>query len=710
MTDMTELDTALDSEPAGDSDKLRKVHERAMRRFDECSSPTQANRAESLTARRFITIPGAQWDDEFGEQFDNSIKLQSDKVGKGVRKIENDYRQNRIVPDFRPDGPNSNDKTADTLDGMHRADSYKFKSQQARDNAVFEAIAGGFGAYRLTNELEDPRDKDNDAQRINPAALIPDADQTVFFDIGAKLYDKADARFAFIRTSYTRSTYEDEWEGKSSDFPEGVTWVCRDWFRPDVVTVAEYYEREDVDDKLWILTHELSGEERRVWASDMEDGDLAEYKRDGFKARSQKRQRCRVHKYILSGAEVLEDCGLIAGECIPIVPVYGLRYFVDGIERWKGYTQDKMDDQRLFNSCVSKLMETNSLAPREVPIFDPEQIDQAIADEWANANIKRSPYLLAHSLRGPDGTIIASGPIGMVQPPQLAPVTATLIQLAATNLTEDLQDADEVKANTSAEAMDLAATRVDAKSGIYLDNIRQSVQREGEIYLSMASEVYVEEGREVETMDEDGGDGRATLAEPFTDPKTGNHMVINDLTTGRYKVIVSVTEATATRRDKTVKAMLNLAEVATAAQDMELAQASLLTAVLNVDGEGSDDFIAWARKKALGIGLVQPTDEEQAAMDEAAQNQQPDPLAKVAEAQAQDFEASAAKKAAEVDETKANTRLITAKEIETLAKAASNDTEERPGVTSAPMPQPIKPDEKVEPGDTPRFLRNGSFG
>ncbi|MEW9855921.1 portal protein [Novosphingobium sp. M1R2S20] len=709
MADMTEIDTALDSEPTdADSERLRKVHERAMRRFDECSAPTQTNRAESLTARRFITIPGAQWEDEFGEQFDNSIKLQSDKVGKGVRKIENDYRQNRIIPDFRPDGPNANDKTADTLDGMHRADSYKYKSQQARDNAVFEAIAGGFGAYRLTNELEDPRDKDNDQQRINPAALIPDADQTVFFDIGAKLYDKSDARYAFIRSTFTRSAFEEEWGGAISEFPEGVLWQCRDWFRPNTVAIAEYYEREDVDDKLWILMHELSGEERRIWASQLEDGDLAELKRDGFKARSQKRKRVRVHKYILSGGEVLEDCGLIAGECIPIVPVYGLRYFVDGIERWKGYTQDKMDDQRLFNSCVSKLMETNSLAPTEAPIFDPEQIDPTIAKEWAEANIKRAPYRLAHSLRNPDGSIAAMGPVGMVQPPQLAPVTATLIQLAATNLTEDLVDADEVKANTSAEAMDIAATRVDAKSGIYLDNIRQSVQREGEIYLSMASEVYVEEGREVETMDEDGGNGRAVLAEPYTDPKSGEHMTINDLTTGRYKVIVSVTEATATRRDKTVKAMLSVAEAAIAAQDIEMAQAALNTAVLNIDGEGSDNLIEWVRKRAVASGLVPPTEEEQAAMDEAAQNQAPDPLAQVAEAQAQDFQASAAKKAAEVAETEANTQLLGAKTIETLAKAAANDGEEQgPREVRAPLPQPIP--ERIEPGETPRFLRNGSF-
>jgi hypothetical protein len=56
-------------------------------------------------------------------------------------------------------------------------------------------------------------------------------------------------------------------------------------------------------------------------------------------------------------------------------------------------------------------------------------------------------------------------------------------------------------------------------------------------------------------MTEDGDDGEATLHESFTD-KQGVHRVRNDFSSGRYKVIADVTEATATRRDKTVKSML----------------------------------------------------------------------------------------------------------------------------------------------------------
>lgn len=688
MADLIEQDTGLEepewmeAEEADEADEgdLSEVHARALARFDEASTAQAETRAKSLAARRFVTIPGAQWDDEWGEQFPDDIKLEVNKAGRGVEKIERDYRENRIVPDFRPDGKLADPVTAETLDGLHRADSYRFKSQQARDNAVFEATAGGFGAYRLTTEWEDENDPENDHLRINPGAIITDADQAVYFDLNAKLYDKSDARWALIRVSMTRAAFEEEFDEGATDWPENRLAKADDWFTPDTVAVAEYYEREEQTDTLWILNHKLSGEEKRIWASEMDKGDLAQWKRDGWSAKSQRRKRCRVHKYILSGAEVLEDCGVIPGERIPIVPVYGKRYFVDGVERWKGHVQDKMDPQRLYNSGVSKLYETNMLAPREVPIFAAEQFDGAIDALWRDANINRYPYLLVKPLRDEQtGQIVSAGPIGKVEPPQVSGALAALLQVANNDLTEEQEDSSEqVKANTSAEAMDIAATRIDAKSGIYLDNIRQSVQCEGEIYFGMAREVYSEEGREIETMTEDGEDGLAIIKGQMTDPATEENKTINDFTKARYKVIVSVSEATATRRDKTVRSMLRTAEVANAAGDTELAQAAILTAIMNQDGEGIDDFQAYARAKALSLGLVKPNEEEKKAAEEAAQQpQQPDPMAQLAEAQSQDFLASAAKKTAEVDLTRAKT-------VETLAKAREMAAPEMPAVVPPP--------------------------
>jgi hypothetical protein len=142
-------------------------------------------------------------------------------------------------------------------------------------------------------------------------------------------------------------------------------------------------------------------------------------------------------------------------------------------------------------------------------------------------------------------------------------------------------------------------------------------------------------------MSEDGDDGEATLKESFTDSQ-GVHRVRNDFSSGRYKVIADVTEATATRRDKTVKSMLATAQIAMEAGDQELAQASILTAVMNQDGEGSASIQKYARKKLVVMGIEEPNEAEKAEMEQA--QQQPDPTQQLAAAEAA-LKAAQAKKA-----------------------------------------------------------------
>jgi hypothetical protein len=644
-----------DDAPKQSSDKLKEVHKRALRRFDSVAMPQQEIRAHALLCRRFISIPGAMWEGPWGDQFENSIKVEIDKLSKGVDKIVQDYRANRIVPDFRPSGGNSDQDTADTLDGLHRADSYHFKAQQARDNAFEEAAAGGFGAYRLANDYADPDDKDNDEQRVNPGLLIADADQRVFFDGNSKLYDKSDAKWAFVLTADSKEAYEEEYPDKLSDWPESRKNVAYDWFAPDVVVKAEYYEVIERDEKLLVFTQLLTDSEERWWADELDSKEIAELKARGWKMSTKMRRRKRVHKYTMSGAEVLEDHGLIAGPNIPIVPVYGKRWFVDNQERFRGHVSKLMDAQRNYNAMVSKLAEINALSPREKPIFLAEQMPPHLKTLWAEQEQARHPYALVNPIIDQDGKYVAMGPIGKIEPPQLPPVTATLLQLAGSDLQAETDDgSDEVKANTSAEAMDIAATRIDAKSAIYLDNMKQSVQREGEIYLGMAPECYFEDGRTVETMSEDGDDGEATLKESFTDSQ-GVHRVRNDFSSGRYKVIADVTEATATRRDKTVKSMLATAQIAMEAGDQELAQASILTAVMNQDGEGSASIQKYARKKLVVMGIEEPNEAEKAEMDQA--QQQPDQTQQALAAKTAALAADAELKGAKAGEAKASTML-----------------------------------------------------
>lgn len=638
-----------------DSERLQEVWERALERFDAVAIPQVEMRAESLEDRRFTVVTGAMWEGPWGLQAENSPRPEVDKISKSKDKILQDWNDNRVVVDFVPADDSADEMTADALDGMYRADAYHYKAMQARDNALREAVGGGFGAWRLSTDLSDPLDPDCEEQRVIPGITIPDADQSVYF-YGGVTYDKSDAEAAFVITRDLLPIAKRKWGDENLVPWTGDQWKFQwDWYTPEVACIAEYYEVEKVPAKRIILTHELSGEERRYFDDEIDAKELTDLVAQGWSKRTRKVKRRRVHKYILNGTRVLKDCGYIAGEFIPIVPVYGNREFVDNQEHWWGYTRKRKDRARILNTAIGSFVETASRAPFPTPVFAPEQMTPEIAEEWSRANIDRKPFLYALPLRNEDGSIASAGQIGQIEPTQPQPATAQLLQLMLSEAADDDQNVDQVKSNTSFESMDLAASRVDAKSSIYLDNMGQSVQREGEIYQSMARDTYWQEGRKVPTRSEDGQDGTAVLKEPHVDD-SGVYRIRNDLSLGKYKVVATIQEATATRRQKTVRDSLQLCEIMGKAGDTEVAQAAGLTAMMNMDGEGMQDLQAFARNKALGIGLAKPTAEEKQQLEQAAQQQgQPSAVDQLALAQTGEIASKA--------------KLNEAKAVETLASA-----------------------------------------
>lgn len=679
MIDIAEAD---ESAVSGDDNAHSELHRTALDLFAAASPMAILEaRAEMLSDRRFVFVTGAQWEGAWGEQFSNSIMVEVNKTAQGLEKIERDYRNNRVTVNFRGVGTKADEETADTMDGMFRADVYACKGGQAFDNAFTEGAAGGQGAWRLLNVWEDPLDKENDRQRIAFAA-IPDADQSVFWDPNSKLYDKSDARYCFVVVSMSPQAYKDEYGDNPTDWPDLVWDHQWEWLTPEAVRVAEFYEVEEKNQRLEIYRNRSTNVERREWSKDLtaEDRDTLEI--EGWqRLRVRTCKRRRVMKSVLSGGGVLRAPKQIAGTMIPIVPYYGKRTFVDGMERCQGHVRWAKDPQRIYNAQISKLTETAAAAPLERPIVTPEQV-AGHEQSWADANLNRSPYALLNPIVNPDGSVAASGPIGTISPPQMSPVMGALIQITANDIAEltNSQDgADEVKSNVSAESMDMAATRVDEKSDIYLDNMRQSMQRCGEVWADMARDVYFEEGREVETLSEQGDHGTAVLSEGVSDPKTGAYSVRNDIAHGKYKVISDVTEQTATRRDKTVRTLVNGAQMV-AGFDPSLARAMIITAMTNMDGEGMNDLQDYVRKIGVGEGIIKPTPEEEQAMAEAQQNQQPDPEKVFLAASAEKATADAGKSRAQTATAEADTALKQAQTEKTLAEAHSTRQEGRMGI------------------------------
>jgi hypothetical protein len=161
---------------------------------------------------------------------------------------------------------------------MFRADVYASKGQQAFDNAFEEAVQGGMGAWRLTNEYEDEYDPENDKpahllqgdRRRRPVGVLGPERQALR-QVGRQVVHRHHRHVA--RLLPRRST------ARSHRVARRALKTWYDWYTPDVVRIAEYYELEDRAGLLRIFQHKATGEERREWAADLSAQDIADLRR-----------------------------------------------------------------------------------------------------------------------------------------------------------------------------------------------------------------------------------------------------------------------------------------------------------------------------------------------------------------------------------------------------------------------------------------------
>lgn len=667
------------------TERLTKIHEEALQEFDRIQTALHDERMQCLEDRRFYSIAGAQWEGALSDQFENKPRFEFNKVHLSVIRIINEYRNNRITVDFTPKDGSSNAELADVCDGLYRADEQDSGAEEAYDNCFEEGVGGGFGAYRLRACYEDEDDEENERQRIRIEPIF-DADSCVFFDLDAKRQDKSDAKRCFVLSSMTPQAFEAEFGHSPASWPKPVDQRHFDWCTSDAVYVAEYYRVEEESEVIHVFRG-LDDEDMMVPAAELKDDPdkLEMLLATGFREVRQKRvKRRRVHKYILSGLQIEEDEGVIAGKCIPVVPFYGKRWYVDNVERCMGHVRLAKDAQRLENSLLSWLFEIAARFDAEKPIVTPEQI-MGHATMWANDNVERYPYLLLNQLRDADGSPIpgSAAPQGYTKAPNVPPAMAALIQVASQAL-EDLlgnqQAGEQMQPNLSGKAVELIQNRLDMQTFIYMSNFAKSMKRGGEIWLSMSKDILVEDERKMKTVATDGEIDSVTMRTPGIDKTTGAQVLMNDLNEAKFDVYADVGPSSTSQRSATVRALTGMASITTNEEDRAVLTSA---AMMNIEGEGLADIRAYYRDKLVKQGVIKPTKEEEAELLAAQQNQKPDPQSEALMAMAEEATANAAQARAKTVQTIADADLKRAQTAKTMAETMGEHNSQQIASTQA---------------------------
>lgn len=666
-------------------ERLAKIHEEALQEFDRIQTALHDERMQCLEDRRFYSITGAQWDGALSDQFENKPRFEFNKVHLAVIRIINEYRNNRITVDFTPKDGSSNSELADVCDGLYRADEQDSGAEEAYDNCFEEGVGGGFGAYRLRACYEDEDDDENERQRIRIEPIF-DADSCVFFDLDAKRQDKSDANRCFVLSSMTPQAFEAEFGHAPASWPKPVDQRRFDWCTSDAVYVAEYYRIEEASEIIHVFRG-LDDQDMMVPDAELKGvpDKLDMLLATGFREVRQKRvKRRQVHKYILSGLKIEGDVDIIPGKCIPIVPFYGKRWYVDNVERCMGHVRLAKDAQRLENSLLSWLFEIAARFDTEKPILTPEQI-VGHATMWANDNVERYPYLLLNQLRDADGNPIpgSAAPQGYTKAPNVPPAMAALIQVANQALQDLLgnqQAGEQMQPNLSGKAVELIQNRLDMQTFIYMSNFAKSMKRGGEIWLSMSKDILVDDERKMKTVATDGEIDSVTMRTPGIDKTTGAQVLMNDLNEAKFDVRSDVGPSSTSQRSATVRALTGMASITTDEQDRAVLTSA---AMMNIEGEGLSDIRAYYRDKLVKQGVIKPTKEEQAELEAAQQNQKPDPQSQALLAMAEEATANAAQARAKTVQTIADADLKRAQTAKTMAETMGEHNSQQIASTQA---------------------------
>jgi hypothetical protein len=74
------------------------------------------------------------------------------------------------------------------------------------------------------------------------------------------------------------------------------------------------------------------------------------------------------------------------------------------------------------------------------------------------------------------------------------------------------------------------------QSFIYMTNMAKAMRRCGEIWLSMAKDIYVEEGRKMKSVDQMDQVASIELMKPMIDAETGELVYENDLSQATFSL------------------------------------------------------------------------------------------------------------------------------------------------------------------------------
>lgn len=482
-----------------------------------------------------------------------------------VSLVLNQERNAHLGVNVHPISEDSDDETAEVIQGLYRDIERRSRAYIARTWAFERAVEAGRGFYRVNTRWDDEGGTAFD-QMVTIERIL-DQEQ-VYLDPSAQEPDWSDGRWAFITRWWPAEVFKKEFpnapiprnEDFASDSGDSPLWVRGSGEGAEAVLIAEYFER-------------LCDYETVVQLADGTEVPAEQAPKGSRVVQSREREVIRVIWRKITGSTVLEEQEW-NGRFIPIIPVIGreLQPF-DEQRRWHGMIRPARDAQKIFNYAASQAVEMAALEPKAPFIVAEGQVDDAqIKDMWQQANIRNFPYLPYKP------TTVEGGQ--MAPPPQRAQVDAgrmsasmALLQSSSAWVQAATAISDPAlgrlsEQERSGKAIMALQSQSDASTSNFLANMAQiSMTYEAKVVLDLLPTIYARPGRIARILDEEDNAKTVALNAPFQPSQKGRPQVLGtvangqmtypaelpegakmyDLSKGRYGVSVTIGKSFQTR-------------------------------------------------------------------------------------------------------------------------------------------------------------------
>lgn len=600
----------MDESPKVESKTNDDIVATAKKRFQLAEDATRETRILGDEDIKFLT--GDQWPEDIksARKLDKRPIITINRVAQVVRQVTNDSKLNRPAIKVFPIDDKADPETAKVLQGLIRSIENESNAEAAYDTGFENAARRSYGFWRIVTEYESPTSFKQKIliKRIrNP--------NSVHLDSFSKEKDGSDAAWGFVHEQVSHDDYKSEYP--DSELSKQDWSIERDhsegWLSAESCRIVEYFERVFEDAELVQLSNGEASLKKDIMNA------LEYYKSIGQMVTptnvTRKTKIPIIHWYKLNAVEVL-DHKIFPGQYIPIIPIYGDEFDINGKLILESVVRNSKDPQRILNYMKSTEAETITLAPKSPFIAAEGQIPKDYSGMWKSSNIRNHAYLI-YKPTDHEGHLVPPPQRQVYEPPIQAVTQAS--QLAAEDIKYTSGVTDAAMGNRSNEQSGIAiqrrANQAQTNNYHFTDNQNISIKHTGRILVDIIPIVY-DTPQAVRILGEDGQQEIIRIHEVF---KYKGVPKVFDFSVGRYDVSCEMGPGYETKRQEAAASMLEMSK----ANPQIMGVAGDLV-VKNMDWPGASD-IADRLRKTLAPGLIDDKDkppvppEIKAQMDQMGQ-------------------------------------------------------------------------------------------